>query len=286
MPWEWPSDPPAYVFAEDSLGIDQETLLTCVYSDGFARHRADIMRSATLRAFAKALLVALVLHVLFGKLREFVRLAPTPLLDNISRDYLGGGLFILRDCIAGYADGDRLVFVRNLACHVSRGLALFRQGRPPPPRDRTYRPIGMTPIHQIAGDPMLEAAGQRELAVALALIGLVVRSGAWTVMVENPALPKAGTLAISGAGRKVRLFFVAGGDAAVRLRLDGRVSGDDDDVVVVQSSDPVQQLPRSPRPARGRIGRSDPRVVGMAALLGDAGDPAHLIQRFREEVTL
>ena len=286
MKWEWPANPPAYVFAEDSLGIDQQALLCCVYKKEFAQRRSDIMQGSTIRAYGKALFVALVLHVLCEKCRLLVRLSPAPRISDACREHLAFGILILRNSAAAHADGDRATFIRDFVRHISRGLALFRQGKPPPLGERTYRPITINPIHQMAGDPMLEAAGQRELAVALGLIGLGVHSGAWIAMLEDDASPKAGTVAISAGARRDRVFFVAGSDAAVRLQLDGRVSADDDDAVVVQSSDPVQQLPRSPSHRRGRRGRPGPRVVGMAALLGDAVDAAHLMQRFREEVTL
>lgn len=286
MRWEWPSDVPAYVFAEDELGVDQEMLLECVYRAEFAHSREDILQSATIRAYAKPLLTALVLHVLFGKLRALVEIAPAPLLDYASRAHLASGLSVLRDRAAACADGDRLAFVRELVRQVSWGLALFRQGKAPSADDRAYRPIGTTPVHRIPGDPMLEAGGQRELAVALALIGLAVHGGTWTVMVENIASPTAGALAISSGGRNVRVFFVAGSDAAVCLRLDGRVSAEDDDLVMVQSSNPAPQMSRSPSRARGRKGRPGPRIVGMAALLCDAEDAAGLMQRFREELSL
>ena len=110
MPWNWPSNPPAYVFAEEELGVDQETLLASVYGDRFARNRADIFKSATFRAYAKPLLTALVLHVLFAKLRVLVGLAPAPLLDDASRVRLQGGLTALRERVAACADGDRLAF--------------------------------------------------------------------------------------------------------------------------------------------------------------------------------
>jgi hypothetical protein len=122
--------------------------------------------------------------------------------------------------------------------------------------------------------------------VALALIGLSVRNGAWNIVVENPDSPRAGTLAICAGTGKVRVFFVAGSDAAVLLHLDGRLSREDDEVVVVQSSNLAPQMSRSPKRLRGRKGRSHPRIVGMAALLHEAEDAAHLMQRFQEELAL
>jgi hypothetical protein len=51
MAWPWPSDPPAYVFSEDQLGVDQRGLLKNVYRAAFtAANREQIYDSALVRA--------------------------------------------------------------------------------------------------------------------------------------------------------------------------------------------------------------------------------------------
>ena len=77
MHWPWPSNPPAYVFSEDQLGIDQRGLLKDVYRAAYTPATRDqIYESALIRAFAKSLLAALALHVLSAKLRTLIDLAP------------------------------------------------------------------------------------------------------------------------------------------------------------------------------------------------------------------
>ena len=53
MAWPWPSDPPAYVFSEDQLGVDQRALLKNVYHASYTpTNREPIYQSALIRAFA------------------------------------------------------------------------------------------------------------------------------------------------------------------------------------------------------------------------------------------
>ena len=60
------------------------------------------MDSAVIRAFAKPLLVALVLHVLCSKLRRLIELAPGALGDG-DRLVLQEGVLAVRDVLAGAA---------------------------------------------------------------------------------------------------------------------------------------------------------------------------------------
>lgn len=77
MPWPWPSDPPAYVFSEDRLGVDQRILLQNVYREAYsAANRHAIEDSALIRAYAKPLLCALALHVVCSKLGLLIAMAP------------------------------------------------------------------------------------------------------------------------------------------------------------------------------------------------------------------
>ena len=77
MEWTWPVDPPAYVFCEDKLGLDQESLLQNVYQAGYsAATRAAIHDASLIRAYAKPLLSALALYVVFSKLEKLLWSAP------------------------------------------------------------------------------------------------------------------------------------------------------------------------------------------------------------------
>ena len=100
MSWEWPIDPPAYAFSEDHLGIDQKGLLQIVYRSGYTVvTREDIFAHALIRAYAKPLLAALVLHVVFSKLERLLFLLQSA-LPQAERLLVAASLRQLRDRIA------------------------------------------------------------------------------------------------------------------------------------------------------------------------------------------
>src|SRR5262249_44724331 len=73
----WPGDRPSYVFSENAMGVDQQGLLRNVYRAAYTpATRQEIVDSALIRAYAKPLLVQLVLHVLCSKLRNLIELSP------------------------------------------------------------------------------------------------------------------------------------------------------------------------------------------------------------------
>ena len=168
MPWGWPIDPPAYVFSEDELGFDQRSLLQIVYRGGFtAVTRDDIFARALVRAYAKPLLAALVLYVVFTKLERLLALAPCQLPDP-ERLLVASGLRRLRDAIADAVQPPTAPMVGPAVEHLARFMALFHEG------DATagaipYKPITPRAIQHLAADPATATAGMRELAVAAAL---------------------------------------------------------------------------------------------------------------------
>jgi hypothetical protein len=76
MAWPWPSHPPAYVFAEELVGDDQRVILASVYRDTYDAHPDGVTEASQIRAFAKPLLVAIVLDVLRRKLAALAGCAP------------------------------------------------------------------------------------------------------------------------------------------------------------------------------------------------------------------
>ena len=288
MAWDWPSDPPAYVFAEEVLGPDQTTLLKCVYRDAYDANRQAIETGAQIRAFAKPLLTALVLHFLWRKLSVFLQSAPAPHLQPPDFDGLAAALLHLRDRVASLAEPDRLAFIRAFIQETGRALSLFREGRLIEPGAPAYRPLGIEPVNQIAGDPSLVTSGLPELAVALGLLGVGEAEGEWTIARADPAQPTSGALQVKPTGGVVaqRLFFVANTEVALQLKLSGLVRDDEPDVVIVYSTAPAPRQPRSPRLAPGRTGARATREVGIRSLLSDSSSLVELKTRFREEAVL
>jgi hypothetical protein len=73
MAWRWPSDPPSFVFSANELGVDHQGLLQNVYrQDMRPGNRQQIVDEARIQAYAKPLLLALVLHLLCSKVRALV----------------------------------------------------------------------------------------------------------------------------------------------------------------------------------------------------------------------
>jgi hypothetical protein len=286
MPWVWPCSPPAHVFAEETLGHDQRNLLRCVYRAAYTANGPAIDAGARIRAFAKPLLTAVVLHVLCVKLRAFTRAVNAPSLSAADRTELERGIVALRDRVAAAAEHDRLAFIRDFVRGVTRGLMLFQEGAAPAVGSRAYRALGAAPVHKIPDDPTLATSGVREMAAALALLGLGETTGSWAIAPGDATQPNDGVIRITSPAGSARMFFAAHSGVGVRLEINAIVGPDDGDAIIVHSTAPVPRMARSPRAAPGRTGRAGLRNVGMAELLREAAAAAELGRRFREEAAL
>jgi hypothetical protein len=284
LAWPWPGARPSYVFSEDELGVDQDALLRNVYRAAYTpASRQQIMESALIRAYAKPLLVALVLHVLCTKLRKLIEIAPG-VLDAAGRRHLQDGLIAMRNLLSAAAEPDRLPFVQMLVEQTSRAIMMFRDGHAHD-APRPYNPITSIPIHQIAGDMNLPASGLREAEIAIGILGVGAKDGVWTLHAVDVGDPSGGVVQINSAAGSAKVLFVVNSHAALRLRHHKHLI-DSDDTMVIHSLETAPVLPRSPRGAPGRTGRLGPREVSIAELMGEAVTSAELIQRFREGLIL
>jgi hypothetical protein len=283
MHWPWPGDRPSYVFSENQLGADQLGLLQNVYHGVFnPTTRPEIWKSAHIQAYAKPLLLALVLHVLGSKLQRLAALAPGVLAPP-GRAEVQAGIGVLRDQVADMADGDRLAFVRQLIEVGSRMISLFRDGQDRAPR--RYNPISTVPLQQMDTDPGLPASGWCEAAVAIGLLGLGARDGLWTVAASDPTDPTSGAVRVTSALSSARVVLAANSHVALGLRQAGHVD-DREDVILIHSLEIPVALPRSPRGAPGRTGKVGLREVSMRALLGEATNASELVSGFRLKVAV
>jgi hypothetical protein len=284
MAWGWPVDPPAYVFSENELGFDQKGLLQIVYRAGYTpATREDIYEKALIRAFAKPLLAALALHVIFSKLEQLIGLARSA-LPNAERIPLVGGLKHLRELIATATHPATAGTVQTAIKHFARATAMFHDGDATP-ANLHYRPITPRPTQHLATDPSVATAGLPEFAAMAGLFGLGVEQGHWSIQMVDPAATSAGAFQITSGGRTSKLYLVANSTSATRLRLNGHIN-DGDDAVVVYGLDIAPPMTRSPRPKRARTGAPGTREVSIAGLLGDATSADELMQRFREELSI
>lgn len=286
LPWTWPADMPAYVFAENNLGPDQLGLLECVYKDYYTVDtRTDIRQSALIQAFAKPLLLALVLYICCAKLRRLVEKTESPTLSAAELNEISSGLYALRNIVANSVEPDHFGFMRNFIAHTGKLFTLFKEGIQPQDTQH-YQPISATPVQQMDTDPALPQSGLRELAVAVSLFGNGVENNIWNLKLSEPTDPKTGALIAEGGSGPARVFFAANSHAALRLHTEGYLSDDEEDVIVVHSLDMPPKMARGPSASRGRSGRTQERAVSIAQLLNGPTSAADLLQRFREEVAL
>jgi hypothetical protein len=286
MAWTWPSDPPAYVFAEDSLGDDQRNILRVVYREAYDSNSRAIEESALLRAFAKPAVAALVLHVISSKLAEYARNVDAPGLPGAEREKVVDGIRELRDRLSAEADGDRLRYVRAFVQAATRAMTLFQDGENPSSSTEPYRPLGSAPVHMIASDPSRTTNGVREMAAAIGVLGMGAAVGTWSLANGDVTVPHAGTLQLDSGLGPTRVYFAANAQAGVQLEANGIVHASDDDAVVLHSTKPALRSARSPRSAPGRTGKAGLRVVDMAEVLREAMSASHLSTRLREEMAV
>jgi hypothetical protein len=284
MAWTWPSEPPAYVFSENALGSDQKSLLQNVYSQEYkAANRHAMVEEALFQAYAKPLLLSLVLYVLGAKLKLLVDLR-LPHLEDKDRDLLHAGLTQGRDLVADVLSHEEPV-VLELIEQFGRIIMMFRDGSLPIPANGIYAPLTAEPLDRMPADPNLLTSGMCELAVAASLIGMGVTKGFWKVEKADTATSDSGAFLVVGRSGPAKVYFVSNSRTATRLIVNGHVANSDD-AILVHSHETAPRLARSPRRAPGRTGLSKLREVSIEELLEDGTDAEELLDGFRQKVAL
>jgi SIR2-like domain len=282
--WPWPGTFPAIVFSQTQLGLDQGSLLKNVYRDSMTpANRDEIEAGARIPTRARQLLVALVLQILWGKLRGLVSTAETG-LPPAERTHLAEGLRALRNLLADVCGSDHYGFVRSFVENSSRFLDLFRNGGVPAD-PRVYHPLTMSPVAQIAQDASIPASGLQELAIAIAILGLGVLSDLWSLHTANLGDPTGGAIEARTSVHRTKVFFAASGESALRLFSSGRLPSQGHGIVI-HSKTIMEPKQRSPERAFGRTGVARLQQVSISRLLGETTTAAELTRRFREEVML
>ena len=284
MPWRWPGNPPSYVFSANELGGDQQGLLQNVYrQDMTPGNRQQIVDEARIQAYAKPLLLALVLHLLCSKVRALVDLAPgaMPVAD---RQSLREGVISLRDQLAAIATPDPLAFINAFIDQWGRSLHLIRNGSLTHAAGR-YQPLTIESIANISINPDLPASGMRETAVAAGVLGYGVSRGEWRIDVPASTAISDGMFRLRAPSGDAKVFLTSGSASALQLRQDGHVV-DAEAPIVIHGHKLVPAMPRSPRSAPGRTGRRGVREVSIASLMATSATPDELLQRFREELAI
>ena len=284
MAWRWPGNPPCCVFSANELGGDQQGLLQNVYrQDMTPTNRQQIIDESRIQAYAKPLLLALVLHLLCSKVRALVDLAPgaMPVAD---RQSLRDGVIALRDQLAASVALDPLSFINAFINQWGRSLHLIRNGSLSHAAGR-YQPLTVESIANIGTDPGLPASGLRETAVAAGLIGYGVSRGEWQIDVPSSNAVHDGMFRLHPPSGETKVFLTSGPTSALQLKQDGHVV-DADEPIVIHGHKLVPAMARSPRAAPGRTGRRVIREVSLASLLESSATLDELLQNFRMELAI
>jgi len=283
--WKWSDTPTPIVFSAQELGDDQKNLLIVAYGEAdYEVHRDEICEAACLQAYAKPLLLALLLHVLTSKLEVLANDAQAPHLSPAARTVIAGGLKFLRDRVAVAGNGDRLALAQSIAANLARARHQLQNGTSVA-GVQTYFPIDGDPAHLMKGKLALKSSGQREAAAALGLIGLEEQTATWTSSVDDPADARSGALRLTSPNASARIFLAANDDVVTSLLECGAFDEDDDDAVVICSGRLAGRQQRSPSGGR-RDGSLGPRYLAFGPMLAEAADLNDLRDRFRGEITL
>jgi hypothetical protein len=276
--WQWDGAPTSFLFAEDQLSMGQRGILASAYGDQYAPHRVAIEETARVRAYAKPLLLALLLTVLERKAGALADLGLPGAWNAAERNMVRGGLRHIRDAAAIAADPDRLDFVWSLIAAMMLGLDLYHHGKSDAGH---YIPVSSEPIQQIADVPV--PTGLRQAAIALALLGRGAVDGDWSIAAGTAS----GTpIELRQDLRRTRVFVAANDDVAGKMIQAGHIDPDSDDTVLLLSASPKARLPRSPSGPFGRTGKIGLREVCMSSVIETATDAADLIGAFKRSTSL
>lgn len=283
--WQWDAQPAPIVISAQELESDQRELLNLVYhDDAYEAHREDICDAARLQAYAKPLLLALLLQVLTRKLEVLAGDAHAPSLDSGAREAFCTGIRFLRDRVAEAGNDDRIGLARAIASTSARALHQLRDGNSAAGA-QVYYPLDGQPAHLMKGKLALKSTGQREAAVALGLIGLGEASATWATSLDDPCDPRSGALRLASPQSSARVFLAADDDKITSLLECGAFDEVDDDVVVICSGRVAARQQRSPS-GGWRDGTVGPRYLALGPMLNEAGNIDDLRERFQGEIGL
>lgn len=285
LTWNWDAAPPAFVFAEDVIGGDQQNILQVVYGADYRRHQDEIDRAALLRAYAKPLLVALLISVLSRKLEALARFAGRTTKDDAFLADIRMGIAPMAQLVADAFGAITAEAVRRFLLDLGGLLSMFREGVRPA-EDHPYMPLGDHPVDRIASDPNLAVGGSAELALAIAAVGAEQAVGTWHVGLGRVTEESGSVLRLSAGGSTSHLYFAANEAVAIRLELNGIADLDDPTCVIVHSAPLAPRQQRSPVVSRGRTGQPRSRQIDVAQLVADATSLQDVRRGFREQISL
>ena len=280
--WVWNSVPAPIVFAAQELSEGQKSILEGAYQADYEANRDQIRTDATLPAFGKPLLLALLLRTMFGKLAALAGLLASPAVDPAGRQSLVEGLKALERAAAQAGNANRYECARTIAALIGRVTEQFFGG-PGSAGRRPYMPLGAQPAHLMQQDPAVGFSGRPEAAAALGLIGQGLVVNRWSVSVDDPEQPTSGALRLTAPTAEARVFLAANDDNINQLLASGAFDEVDNDVVVICSRKVTPRQQRSPSKS-WRTGKAPPRYISVSDLLEGSGSFVEIQSRFNSEV--
>lgn len=282
--WVWNSVPVPIVFAAQELSEGQKSILEGAYQCDYEANRDQIRTAATLPAFGKPLLLALLLSTMFGKLAALAGLLTSPAVGAAGKQSIVGGLKALEHAAAQAGNPNRYECARTIAALMGRVSEQFLGGAGSAGH-RPYMPLSAQPAHLMQQDPAVGFSGKPEAAAALGLIGQGLTAKQWLVAVDDPEQPTSGALRLIAPAAEARVFLAANDDNINQLVASGAFDEADDDVVVICSRKVTPRQQRSPSKS-WRTGKATPRYVSVSDLLEGSASFDEVKSRFNFEVGL
>jgi len=282
--WPWSSDPVPIIFSAQELSDGQKSILEGAYQGDYEANRDQIRADATLPAFGKPLLLALLLNTLFGKLAALAGLLTSPAIGVAGKQSLVEGLKALERAAAHAGNINRYECARTIAALIGRVSEQFLGG-PGSAGRRPYMPLSLQPAHLMQQDPAVSFSGRPEMSAALGLIGQGLVANKWSVAVDDPGQPTSGALRLVAPAAEARVFLAANDDNINQLVASGAFDEADVDVVVFCSRKVTPRQQRSPSKS-WRTGKAAPRYVSVGDLLEGSASFDEIQNRFNSEVGL
>lgn len=282
--WSWNSVPVPIIFAAQDLSEGQRSILEGAYQGDYEANREQIRSDATLPAFGKPLLLALLLRTIFGKLASLAGLLTSPAIGVAGKQSLVVGLKALEHAAAQAGNANQYDCARTIPALMGRVSEQFLGGLGSAGR-RPYMPLSAQPAHLMQQDPAVRLSGKPEAAAALALIGQGLVANQWLVAVDDPEQPTSGALRLIAPAAEARVFLAANDDNINQLVASGAFDETDDDVVVICSRKVTPRQQRSPSKS-WRTGKAQPRYVSVSDLLEGPASFDEVQSRFNFEVGL
>jgi hypothetical protein len=282
--WNWPGDRPSYVFSEQQVTPGQGSLLQIVYRDDYAgATRAEIKEGSRIQAFAKPLLLALILYVFSEKIKRLAKTLPA-LAGPPMTVWIAKGVEALRNAIAATDSDDRFGFTNELIRSASRMRRLISVGTYDPD-DASYEPLTDRPAAEIVRNADTLSNGLPEVSCAIALLGHGLVNNFWEIGPTNEPEATAAMAMIGDGEDRARLFIAATVGAEQRFYSDGRLTHGEN-AILIRAQPSYNKMQRSPSKAPGRTGKLRTREVTIPELFSAETSPEQLMEKFRGEAVI